>query len=277
MAFLLWTLLLPFSPWAAAQPEPAPSSQGISQGDEGRPSSGLEADPLPDVGDGALVVEETVEERVVKKKHDVVPANTLWDLAQHYYKDPWKWPVIYQANRDKIRDPHWIYPGQIFVIPGFDTMARVVRKGPAEPPPPVEEEPLLPEEPVEEEPEELPLPSLSVRLPEGMTGQSLGTPRERRPEGWSADGRVVPMGGRERLAVAGDYVAVRVRPDPGRGERFTVYRLGAPTELDEDRKAVYLHRVGLVEVVRKLSKGEYRAVVVKAGDAIQADDLLKRE
>jgi len=50
--------------------------------------------------------------------HTVVRGDTLWDLAQHYYKDPFQWRRIWEANRDKIADPNLIYPDQVFAIPG---------------------------------------------------------------------------------------------------------------------------------------------------------------
>jgi len=52
--------------------------------------------------------------------HEVVKGNTLWDLAEQYLGNPFRWPLIYEANRDRIEDPHWIYPGQIFIIPGLE-------------------------------------------------------------------------------------------------------------------------------------------------------------
>jgi hypothetical protein len=51
------------------------------------------------------------------KKHTVVKGECLWFIAGDYYDDPFLWPVIYEANKDSIADPHWIYPGEIFVIP----------------------------------------------------------------------------------------------------------------------------------------------------------------
>ena len=47
----------------------------------------------------------------------LVPADCLWRIAGRIYKDPFKWGRIYQRNRDKIKNPSLIYPGQKFIIP----------------------------------------------------------------------------------------------------------------------------------------------------------------
>lgn len=49
--------------------------------------------------------------------HTVVDDDTLWDLAQQYYSDPWEWRVIWEANRSEIDDPNLIYPDQVLTIP----------------------------------------------------------------------------------------------------------------------------------------------------------------
>ncbi len=53
--------------------------------------------------------------------HKVVRGDCLWNLADHYYGNPFDWRKIWNANKDKIKDPNLIYPGQVFDIPGRET------------------------------------------------------------------------------------------------------------------------------------------------------------
>ena len=47
----------------------------------------------------------------------VQPGQSLWRLARRAYGTGVRYTVIYQANRDQIRDPDLIYPGQTFAVP----------------------------------------------------------------------------------------------------------------------------------------------------------------
>ena len=45
----------------------------------------------------------------VPGSHTVKEGDTLWDITQSYYGDPYRWPQVWSYNPD-ITNPHWIYP-----------------------------------------------------------------------------------------------------------------------------------------------------------------------
>lgn len=47
----------------------------------------------------------------------VQPGSTLWAISRERYGDGLLYVQVFEANRDKIRDPDLIYPGQVFELP----------------------------------------------------------------------------------------------------------------------------------------------------------------
>lgn len=54
-----------------------------------------------------------------QKQHTVKEGDTLWDLARQYFSDPFRWPLIFEANRGVVENPHRIFPSETLVIPGM--------------------------------------------------------------------------------------------------------------------------------------------------------------
>jgi nucleoid-associated protein YgaU len=80
--------------------------------------------------DEEVIKEDTIEENNIAEEKEVKPVyytveyrkkNTdcLWRIAKKVYKDAKLWPLIYKANKDIIKDPDLIFPGQKFVIPAL--------------------------------------------------------------------------------------------------------------------------------------------------------------
>lgn len=51
------------------------------------------------------------------RTYTVASGDSLSKIAQREYGDASKWRTIYEANRDKIKNPDLIHPGQVLTIP----------------------------------------------------------------------------------------------------------------------------------------------------------------
>jgi hypothetical protein len=75
--------------------------------------------PWPSILTSALAQQATAPIELAPgapDKHVVVRGDTLWDISATFLKAPWRWPEVWQLNREQIANPHLIYPGDIVYL-----------------------------------------------------------------------------------------------------------------------------------------------------------------
>ena len=199
--------------------------------------------------------------------HVVVKGDTLWDICEGLYGNPWVWPKVWQLN-PHITNPHWIYPGTelrvYYEIPkSFETVTTVEEKAPETesasevtptPPPP-------------------PLPPQAPALTFSEIDQ-VGFITPFRPKG---DGVILGEERQRKLIGAADkiYLQFQKSEEVEKGDRFFVF---STSEIIKhpitDKDVGYLNTIlGVVEVT-ELSAEFAKASVISSYESISPGDKL---
>lgn len=71
----------------------------------------------PPVVTRTVTTNNTATSKPSGQNYTVKRGDCLWNIAKKYYGNGSKYTTIYNANRDKIKNPNLIYPGQVLWIP----------------------------------------------------------------------------------------------------------------------------------------------------------------
>lgn len=234
------------------------------------------------------------------KTHTVTGGDTLWDLSDKYYQDPYKWGKIYNANLQTVANPDRIYPREELVIPDITEEVRPVRTPAAisgadsfrEPGVSVSEvrQPAATAaaapRPAPARAGDLFLDSedkLSEEMPEHHKEWASGVKIV--PEGWREDGVITAKLKNddeflnESMAVSGAMLQIAMRDSAlvKPGDYLAVYLKGAMA-FDKSGKELGLEvqPAGLAEVV-SVDGSEVKARVVEAVTAITKGFIVKKQ
>ena len=100
-----------YVPETASQPRPSPEPHLRAD----RPQQSTALQPAHATNAGSALDENASSPTVARKV--VSRGESLWRISRITYGDGRRYALVYRANRDRIRDPNLIYPGQTLVLP----------------------------------------------------------------------------------------------------------------------------------------------------------------
>jgi len=196
----------------------------------------------------------------------VKKGDTLWDIAQEYFADPFKWLKIWEQNLF-VSNPDLIYPGNELWLK-FKSPQKVAKKPE---PAMVKLEPRIIYKPAERSEKAI---DTKVLLDALARQDFIG------PEAVEGVGHILDSED-ERLNYGSNdrvYLALDVRAKPG--DVFNIFRTGDPIfaqdDLGEKELVGYLvNHLGTVEVTSEQG-GVFRGTIIQSFEEIGRSDRLKR-
>jgi hypothetical protein len=198
--------------------------------------------------------------------------DTLWDLAEKWFQDPFLWPQIWDENR-YILDSHWIYPGDPLVVPGRPTVV------PDDGPPPVADNtPPATDDSGDDAPPVEPAPPVLIEIASESDLYCSGfiSPGEGDPQLWVA-GRDTE---REILG-EGDIVFLNQGSNQGlrAGDTFAIRRWTDPVmhPATEEQIGTMVRRMGRARVLLAHDNSSTAVIEMSCEDIVEGDELVPWE
>jgi hypothetical protein len=205
-------------------------------------------------------------------QHVVVKGDTLWDISGAFLEHPWCWPQVWGMNRDEIRNPHWIYPGQIVYFDrahGRLTLNKPGGDADAGQPPLVRLSPQVRTEGMDAN-------NAVPAIPSGVIEPFLTQPLVVEPQALAAAPRIVAAAEDRLYLGEGDRIYVRGALDGA--SSFQVFRPGKELR-DPDTNQVVAHEatyIGTARLVKAAAPGTdvHTFVVTRSDKEMGVGDRL---
>ncbi|MDR2189073.1 MAG: LysM peptidoglycan-binding domain-containing protein [Azonexus sp.] len=195
-------------------------------------------------------------------RHIVVKGDTLWDISGKFLKEPWRWPEIWRMNRDEIKNPHWIYPGDVILLDLSDGTPRL-RRGKS-----FGDGKLQPRIYSEEMGEAIP------SIPPNVIEPFISRPLIVEPGGEAGDAVIVATAEDRVILGNGDEAYVSGIPDAS-VEKWHLFRPGKPLK-DPDTGEVIAHEAFFLGNARLTRPGEPATIrIVQAKQEVGRGDRLR--
>ncbi len=191
--------------------------------------------------------EAPAPQKVLDEERDYIvkKGDTLWDISQRFYGDPFLWPRLWQQNQ-YVTNPHLIYPGDRIRLYPYKVLIKEEK-----PPKAKELEPALPPTPkVEEVPPILPPPPAKIKLRSYPEVCSAGFIKEK----IEGIGSIVDAKEDKLMLSEGNdvYLTFQKGMSVQKGDKFTIFRVEGPIRHPVTKKVIgtKVMILGIVEVIK---------------------------
>ncbi|HKU41320.1 MAG TPA: LysM domain-containing protein [Polyangiales bacterium] len=198
--------------------------------------------------------------------HTVQEGDTLWDISERYFGEPWHWPELWSYNPE-ITNPHWIYP-----LDHVRLSARALDTAPAAQAQTADTTSPMFKEPGQGLPGDL---APRVTVPARMLQDGTVFLRD---QGYlddtslKASGQIVAGNEEQMLLANSDQVYVQFKPGTQVkiGGQYTIFRKINKWERDPGEKGTLVRIVGTI-LLRSYdgSKGIARGTITESLDPIE--------